>query len=212
MERGWAWAVRQRLAAQLQETGRPDPQHVDALVAELIAVFAKVLQRSSRSAWLHLLDALRLLRPFREQLRCREQLLPYLESLSYQYHRSQALVSDLDVLGAMDRAFPKDHSELCAHPPAACCRHPAPPAKLLPASSAAAFAGQLCPFVLGQEVEEPAVVSRPGPVSLQELQSCVGVVGMELAQDETQWKSSLGLMSLALGTEVPVKYCCAEPR
>ncbi|XP_067420749.1 dynein heavy chain domain-containing protein 1 [Emydura macquarii macquarii] len=212
VERGWAWAVRQRLAAQLQETGRPDPQHVDALVAELIAVFAKVLQKSSRNAWLHLLDALRLLRPFREQLRCREQLLPYLESLSDQYHRSQALVSDLDVLGAMDRAFPKDHSELCAHPLAACCRDPAPPAKLLPVGSAAAFAGQLCPFVFGQEVEEPAVVSQPGPVSLQELQSCVGVVGMELAQDETQWKSSLGLMSLALGTEVPVKYCCAEPR
>ncbi|XP_044881349.1 dynein heavy chain domain-containing protein 1 isoform X10 [Mauremys mutica] len=211
-EHGWAWGVRQRLAAQLQETGRPDPQHLDALVAELVAVFAKVLQRSSRSAWLHLLDVLQLLSPFREQLRCREELLPYLESVCYQYHRSQALVSDLDVLGAMGQAFPRDHSELCAHPLSAHCRDPVPPANLLPVGSEPAFAGQPCPFVLEQEVEEPAAVFQPGPVSLQELQRCVGLVGMELAQDETQWKSSLGLMSLALGTEVPVKYCCAKLR
>ncbi|XP_053861047.1 dynein heavy chain domain-containing protein 1-like [Malaclemys terrapin pileata] len=211
-EHGWAWGVRQRLAAQLQETGRPDPQHLDALVAELVAVFAKVLQRSSRSAWLHLLDVLQLLSPFREQLRCREELLPYLESLCYQYRRSQALVSDLDVLGAVGQAFPRDHSELCAHPLAAHGRDPVPPANLLPVGSEPAFAGQPCPFVLEQEVEEPAAVCQPGPVSLQELQRCVGLVGMELAQDETQWKSGLGLMSLALGTEVPVKYCCAELR
>uniref|UniRef100_A0A8C8SJT4 Dynein heavy chain domain 1 n=1 Tax=Pelusios castaneus TaxID=367368 RepID=A0A8C8SJT4_9SAUR len=162
-------------------------------------VFAKVLQRNSRSAWLHLLDVLQLLRPFREQLRCRKELLPYLESLCYQYRCSQALVSDLDVLGAMGQAFPKDHSELC-------CRDLALPAKLLPPDSVPAFARQPCPFVLGQEVEEPTAVSQPGPVSLEELQNCVGLVGVELAQDETQWKSSLGLMSLALGTNVPVKY------
>ncbi|XP_074917982.1 dynein heavy chain domain-containing protein 1 [Chelonoidis abingdonii] len=211
-EHGWAWDVRQRLAAQLQETGRPDPQHLDALVAELVVVFATVLQRSSRSAWLHLLDVLQLLSPFREQLRCREELLPYLESLCYQYHRSQALVSDLDVLGAMDQAFLRDHSELCAHPLSAHCRDPLPPANLLPVGSEPAFAGQPCSFVLEQEVEEPVAVCQPGPVSLQELQRCVGLVGMELAQGETQWKGSLGLMSLALGTEVPVKYCCAKLR
>ncbi|CAM5073482.1 unnamed protein product [Natator depressus] len=212
VERGWAWGVRQRLAAQLQETGRPDPQHLDALVAELIAVFVKVLRRSSRSAWLHLLDVLQLLSPFREQLRCREELLPYLESLCYQYYRSQALVSDIDVLGAMGQAFPRDHSELCAHPLAAHYRDPVLPANLLPVGSEPAFAGQPCLFVLDQEVEEPAAVCQPGPVSLQELQRSVGLVGMELAQEETQWTRSLGLMSLALGTEVPVKYCCAEPR
>ncbi|XP_074981556.1 dynein heavy chain domain-containing protein 1 [Caretta caretta] len=212
VERGWAWGVRQHLAAQLQETGRPDPQHLDALVAELIAVFVKVLQRSSRSAWLHLLDVLQLLSPFREQLRCREELLPYLESLCYQYYRSQALVSDMDVLGAMGQAFPRDHSELFAHPLAAHYRDPVPPANLLPVGSEPAFAGQPCLFVLDQEVEEPAAVCQPGPVSLQQLQRSVGLVGMELAQEETQWTRSLGLMSLALGTEVPVKYCCAEPR
>ncbi|XP_073183208.1 dynein heavy chain domain-containing protein 1-like isoform X1 [Lepidochelys kempii] len=212
VERGWAWGVRQRLAAQLQETGRPDPQHLDALVAELIAVFVKVLQRSSRSAWLHLLDVLQLLSPFREQLRCREELLPYLESLCYQYYRSQALVSDMDVLGAMGQAFPRDHSELFAHPLAAHYRDPVPPTNLLPVGSEPAFAGQPCLFVLDQEVEEPAAVCQPGPVSLQQLQRSVGLVGMELAQEETQWTRSLGLMSLALGTEVPVKYCCAEPR
>ncbi|XP_043381883.1 dynein heavy chain domain-containing protein 1 [Chelonia mydas] len=212
VERGWAWGVRQRLAAQLEETGRPDPQHLDALVAELIAVFVKVLRKSSRSAWLHLLDVLQLLSPFREQLRCREELLPYLESLCYQYYRSQALVSDIDVLGAMGQAFPRDHSELCAHPLAAHYRDPVLPANLLPVGSEPAFAGQPCLFVLDQEVEEPAAVCQPGPVSLQELQRSVGLVGMELAQEETQWTRSLGLMSLALGTEVPVKYCCAEPR
>ncbi|CAM5073721.1 unnamed protein product [Eretmochelys imbricata] len=212
VERGWAWGVRQRLAAQLQETGRPDPQHLDALVAELIAVFVKVLQRSSRSAWLHLLDVLQLLSPFREQLRCREELLPYLESLCYQYYRSQALVSDMDVPGAMGQAFPRDHSELFAHPLVAHYRDPVPPANLLPVGSEPAFAGQPCLFVLDQEVEEPAAVCQPGPVSLQQLQRSVGLVGMELAQEETQWTRSLGLMSLALGTEVPVKYCCAEPR
>ncbi|XP_030402635.1 dynein heavy chain domain-containing protein 1 isoform X1 [Gopherus evgoodei] len=211
-EHGWAWGVRQRLAAQLQETGRPDPQHLDALVAELVVVFATVLQRSSRSAWLHLLDVLQLLSPFREHLRCRKELLPYLESLCHQYHRSQALVSDLDVLGAMGQAFPRDHSELCAHLLSAGCRDPVPPANLLPVGSEPAFAGQPCPFVLEQEVEEPAAVCQPGPVSLQELQRCVGLVGMELAQGETQWKGSLGLMSLALGTEVPVKYCCTKLR
>ncbi|XP_043359693.1 LOW QUALITY PROTEIN: dynein heavy chain domain-containing protein 1 [Dermochelys coriacea] len=212
VEHGWAWDVRQSLASQLQETGRPDPQHLDALVAELIAVFAKVLQRSSRSAWLHLLDVLQLLSPFREQLRCREELLPYMENLCYQYYHSQALVSDLDVLGAMGQAFPRDNSELCAHPLAARYRDPVPLANLLPVGSEPAFAGQPCPFVLDQEVEEPAALCQPGPVSLQELQRSVGLVGMEVAQKETQWKSNLGLMSLALGTEVPVKYCCAEPR
>uniref|UniRef100_A0A8C4YEV1 Dynein heavy chain domain 1 n=1 Tax=Gopherus evgoodei TaxID=1825980 RepID=A0A8C4YEV1_9SAUR len=171
-----------------------------------VVVFATVLQRSSRSAWLHLLDVLQLLSPFREHLRCRKELLPYLESLCHQYHRSQALVSDLDVLGAMGQAFPRDHSELCAHLLSAGCRDPVPPANLLPVGSEPAFAGQPCPFVLEQEVEEPAAVCQPGPVSLQELQRCVGLVGMELAQGETQWKGSLGLMSLALGTEVPVKY------
>ncbi|XP_074839215.1 dynein heavy chain domain-containing protein 1-like [Carettochelys insculpta] len=203
VKRGWAWRVRQCLAAQLQETGRPDAQHLDLLVAELLAVFARVLQKSTRSAWLCLLDALRLLCPFREQLRGREELLPYLESLRCQFHRSQALVSDLDVLGAMGQAFPSFRSE---HPDAACCRD-----ALLPTGSEPAFAGQPCPFGLEQEGEAPAAVCQPGAVTLQELPRCVALVGTELAQEETPWKSSLGLMAHTLRTEVPVKYCCTEP-
>ncbi|XP_015280495.1 PREDICTED: LOW QUALITY PROTEIN: dynein heavy chain domain-containing protein 1 [Gekko japonicus] len=209
VEGTWAWSVRQRLATQLQETGRPEPRQVEALVAELVAVFAAVLQQSSRRAWLRLMEALRLLAPFRQLLAARRaELLPYLEGLCYQYRSSQALVSDLDVLGALGRAFPEDRSQLWAPPPraAACPREPDSPAKVLPSGSGPVFAGLPCPFTPDWVLEDASGLVRPDPVSLQELQRCLGAVGSAISEGEAPWASCLGLMSLSLATDLPVEY------
>ncbi|XP_060119766.1 dynein heavy chain domain-containing protein 1 [Heteronotia binoei] len=208
----WAFSVRRRLATQLQETGHAEPQQVEALVAELVAVFATVLQKSSRRAWLHLMEVLRLLAPFRQLLAGRVDLLPYLEGLYYQYRSSQALVSDLDVLGAMGRAFPQDRSVLQALPQAACPREPMPLGKWLPSGPEPVFAGLPCPFASDWRLEGASGLEPPAPVSLQELQRSLGAVGSAVCMEEAPWASCLGLMALSLATDVPVEYSpCAEP-
>nr|XP_056714739.1 dynein heavy chain domain-containing protein 1 [Euleptes europaea] len=199
----WARAVRRRLATQLQDTGHAEPAQVETLLAELLVVCSAVLQKSSRRSWLQLLEALRLLAPFRGLLAGRPELLPYLEGLYYQYRSSQALVSDLDILGAMGRAFPRDHSLLWAPPWAACPREPEPPAKALPSGPQPAFAGLPCPFTTADWVlEEASGLVRPAPVSLQELQRCLGAV----AGEEAPRAGCLGLMALSLATDVPTEY------
>ncbi|XP_054830568.1 dynein heavy chain domain-containing protein 1 [Eublepharis macularius] len=211
VDRSWAWPVRQRLATQLRETGHAEPQQVDELVAELVAVFTAVLQKSSRRAWRRLLEALRLLAPFRQLLAGRAEVLLHLEGLYYQYQSSQALVSDLDVLGAIGQAFPQDRSVLWAPPRAACPRGPAPPARLLPSGPEPLFAGLPCPFTSEWVLEDASGWQQPAPVSLQELQRCLGPVGSAVSQQETSRAGCLGLTSLSLATDLPVEYPCAEP-
>ncbi|XP_062983829.1 dynein heavy chain domain-containing protein 1 [Elgaria multicarinata webbii] len=207
----WARALRQRLAAQLREVGHAEAGHVAALAAELAAVFQAVLRQSSRRAWLRLMEALRLIGPFQQLLSGRAELAPYLEGLYYQFRSSQALVSDLDVLGAVWRSFPEDCSVLWAAPRTSCPRDPADPAKLLPSSREPVFAGLPCPFATDWEAAGISGMLKPAPVSLQELQRCVGPVGSELAREETPWANSLGLMPLTLAADVPTEYPCAEP-
>ncbi|XP_077197132.1 dynein heavy chain domain-containing protein 1 isoform X2 [Paroedura picta] len=213
VEGSWARSVRRRLATQLQETGRAEPREVAALVAELVAVFAAVLEQSSRRAWLRLLEVLRLLAPFGALLAGRPELLAGLESLYYQYRSSQALVSDLDVLGALARAFPEDRSVLRALPRAACPREPAPASSaVLPSGAEPVFAGRPCPYAPDWGLEDASGVLRLPAVSLQELQRSLGVVGSAVAKDEAPWSSCLGLTALSLATDVPVEYPpCAEP-
>lgn len=209
----WARAIRLRLATELQEVGHAEAKHVEALVAHLIAVFTAVLQKSSRKSWLHLMEALRLLAPFRKLLSGRAELVPYLEGLYYQYLSSQALVSDLDVLGAIGQAFPDDWSVLGpALRATACQREPAPPARQLPANQEPVFAGLPYPFVTDWVMKEASGLLQPRPVSLQELQRCVGAIGSKVAQEESTWRNSLGLMALTLATDVPAEFPCAEAK
>ncbi|KAJ6652297.1 hypothetical protein lerEdw1_012750, partial [Lerista edwardsae] len=210
-DRAWAWPIRQRLATQLREAGRAEPKQVDVLVAELIAVFGAVLWRSSRQAWVQLLEALRLLAPFQALLAERAELAPYLESLYYQYRSSQALVADLDVLGALGQAFSQGRPPVLGAPsqvpgPQA----PAGPAAMLLSAPHPVFAALPCPFTASWALGEASGVLRPDPVSLQELQRCVGLVGSAVAQGETPWASSLSLMPLTLATDLPAEFPCAE--
>lgn len=210
VDRAWAWPIRQRLATQLREAGHAEPKQVDVLVAELIAVFGAVLWKSSRQAWLHLLDALRLLAPFQALLAERAELAPYLESLYYQYCSSQALVSDLDILGAIGQAFSWGRPVLGASPQVPSPQEPAGPAALLLSAPHPVFAALPCPFTASWVLGEASGVLQPDPVSLQELQRCVGLVGSVVAQGETPWASSLSLMPLTLATDVPTEFPCAE--
>nr|XP_013814187.1 PREDICTED: dynein heavy chain domain-containing protein 1-like [Apteryx mantelli mantelli] len=165
VKRGGAQTLRQRLEAQLQESGRPDPLLLDALVAEVIVVFRRVLKTGSRRSWLHLLYVLQLLRPFQEQLGGHKELLPLLKSLCQQYHNSQAFVSDLDILGAIGKVFPKAHLMLDVG-----VRESEPSARLLLSGSGPVFAEHPGPSVLERETKDQAITSSLHPVSSQELQ------------------------------------------
>ncbi|XP_053163641.1 dynein heavy chain domain-containing protein 1 isoform X3 [Hemicordylus capensis] len=210
VEWGWARPLRQRLAAQIQEAGRAEAKHVEALVAALIGVFGAVLERgSSRQAWTRLLEVLRLLRPFRKLLSGRAELLPYLEGLCYQHRSSQALVSDLDVPGAIRQAFPTDCS--VPWPPSTRATCPRGPARQLPSGPPQpVFAALPCPFTAGWVMGEASGLLQPGPVALQELQRCAGPVGCAVAQEESPWASSLGFVPLTLATDVPADFACRE--
>ncbi|XP_033001694.1 dynein heavy chain domain-containing protein 1 [Lacerta agilis] len=207
----WAWALRHRLATQIQEAGHAEPKDVDALVVELTAVFRTVLERSSRRAWLRMMEALRLIAPFQQLLSRRAELAPYLEGLYFQFRSSQAMVSDLDILGSIWRAFPMDCAVLWADPREFCPREPKEIAKQLPSSREPVFVGQSCPFAMEWVAAGASGMLQPDPVSLQELQRCVGQVGREVAQEETPRPGSLGLMPLTLAADVPTEYPCAIP-
>ncbi|KAJ1121057.1 hypothetical protein NDU88_009185 [Pleurodeles waltl] len=207
----WAHSVRQRINHQLKEDGKPMRHDVDLLTAELINVFVTTLQKNSRGSWLYLQEVLHLLRPYRDHLRSREELLPYLENVYYQYQSNQALLSDLDILGAMDQAFPKDSSVLYHRPHYPRHRRRGAP-QLQPLTeefhfaTIPAFSGQPYPFVLERDNCRPEDFFRPAPVTLQDLPRGVSVVGAELAQGEALWRSSKGLTSLAFRTDLPVEF------
>ncbi|KAH0625314.1 hypothetical protein JD844_033823 [Phrynosoma platyrhinos] len=206
----WAYSIRRRLAVELREFGHAEPKHVDDLVAELVTVLRTVMQKSSRGAWLHLMEALRLAAPFRQLLSGRTELAPYLEGLYYQFHCNQALVSDLDVLGTVKQTFPEDCSVLWAPPRATCPRDPAEPTKILPLNQEPIFAGLPCPFATDWAMPGISGMWEPDSVSIQELQRHVGTVGSEVAREETAGAGSLCLMALTLATEVPTHFSSME--
>nr|XP_060623170.1 dynein heavy chain domain-containing protein 1 [Anolis sagrei ordinatus] len=199
----WARSVRRRLAVDLQEVGHAEPGHVEALVAELLAVLGEVLRRSSRGAWLRLIEALRLVAPFRALLSGRPELSPFLEGLFFQFQCSRALVSDLDVLGAVARAFPEDCALLWTPPRAACPRDPSDPATALPPAQEPLFAGMPCPFVTKLDVAPDS--REVGLISLQELQRSFGAVGSQVVREESA-PGSLGIMGLALAAAIPTQF------
>ncbi|XP_061485744.1 dynein heavy chain domain-containing protein 1 [Rhineura floridana] len=209
-DHSWAHSLRQCLTTQLQEAGHAEPKHLDVLVAELITIFQAVLQKGGRRAWLRLIEVLQLIAPFQQLLSGRVELVPYLEGLYYQFLSSQALVSDLDILGSIWQVFPEDCAVLWAPPRTSCPRDPTEPARLLLSSRGPVFVGQSCPFATDRVMAGASGMLQPRPVSLQELQRCVGPVGSQVAQEEAPRAGRLGLMPLNLAADVPTECPCAS--
>lgn len=180
-------------------TQSEQPRGLELLIAELQTLFSAVLQDGSPAAWHYLHAVLGLLPPYRALL-VGLDLLPFLEQL---YHWAPWVLSQLqlDLLDAIDRAFPPDTSllEIASH--VDCCLqkqrfHHGPP--LL-----------VCPFVRawrGRQQVEEELATWLRPLTLPELQHSLGIVGAEVALEEAQWLDGLSLLPLALATDIPVQY------
>nr|KAF6324397.1 dynein heavy chain domain 1 [Myotis myotis] len=170
------------------------------LVTELRTLFSAVLQDCSLEAWHYLHAVLCLLPPYQALLVGHLDLLPFLEQL-YRWAPWVQTQLQLDLLDAIDQAFPQDTSLLESASHADCClqkqrfRH----GPLIPA----------CPFVRarrsGQQGEEK-LATWLRPLTLPELQHSLGIVGAEVAVNEAPWRDGLGLLSLALAADIPVQY------
>ncbi|XP_021781854.2 dynein heavy chain domain-containing protein 1 isoform X10 [Papio anubis] len=181
-------------------TESEQPTVLELLLAELRTLFSAVLQDSSPAAWHYLHAVLGLLPPYRELLVGHLDLLPFLEQL-YCWAPWVQTHLHLDLLGAINQAFPPDSSLLDSASHADCCPqkqrlHHRPPC---PA----------CPFVQArwsrqQVKEELATWLRP--LTLPELQHCLGIVGAQVALEEAVWLDGLSLLPLALATDIPVQY------
>ncbi|XP_011891862.1 PREDICTED: dynein heavy chain domain-containing protein 1 isoform X15 [Cercocebus atys] len=181
-------------------TESEQPTVLELLLAELRTLFSAVLQDSSPAAWRYLHAVLGLLPPYRELLVGHLDLLPFLEQL-YCWAPWVQTHLHLDLLGAINQAFPPDSSLLDSASHADCCPqkqrlHHRPPC---PA----------CPFVQArwsrqQVKEELATWLRP--LTLPELQRCLGIVGAQVALEEAVWLDGLSLLPLALATDIPVQY------
>ncbi|XP_076969931.1 dynein heavy chain domain-containing protein 1 isoform X8 [Tamandua tetradactyla] len=176
------------------------PTVLELLLTELQTLFSGVLQDGSPAAWHYLHAVLGLLPPYRGLLCGRLDLLPFLEQL-YRWAPWVQSQLQLDLLDAIEHAFPPDTSLLESSSHADCCPqkqrfHHGPP-------------GPACPFVQarwgGQKAEEE-LATWLRPLTLPELQHCLGIVGAEMAQEETQWLDGLSLLPLALATDIPVQY------
>lgn len=172
---------------------------LELLLSELKSLFSAVLQDGSCEAWRYLHAVLGLLSPYREILAGQLELLPFLEQLYCWAPKVRAWLQ-LDLLDAIDKAFPPDSSLLHSSSHVDCSPwmkrfHPGPPCST-------------CPFVKArwdqQQKKELATWLRP--LTLPELQHCLGIVGAEVALEETPWLDSLSLLPLALATDIPVQY------
>ncbi|XP_078196504.1 dynein heavy chain domain-containing protein 1 isoform X14 [Callithrix jacchus] len=181
-------------------TESEQPTVLQLLLAELRTLFSAVLQDSSPAAWCYLHAVLGLLPPYRELLVGHLDLLPFLEQL-YCWAPWVQTHLHLDLLGAIVQAFPPDNSLLDSASHADCYPqkrrlHHRPPC---PA----------CPFVhaqwSGQQVKEE-LATWLQPLTLPELQCCLGIIGAEVALEETVWLDGLSLLPLALATDIPVQY------
>uniref|UniRef100_A0A671E126 Dynein heavy chain domain-containing protein 1 n=1 Tax=Rhinolophus ferrumequinum TaxID=59479 RepID=A0A671E126_RHIFE len=195
--RHWHRRQRQFLKAV---THSEQPRGLELLIAELQTLFSAVLQDGSPAAWHYLHAVLGLLPPYRALLVGLVDLLPFLEQL---YHWAPWVLSQLqlDLLDAIDRAFPRDTSLLESASHVDCCLqkqrfHYGPP--LL-----------VCPFVqarMGRQQVEEELATWLRPLTLPELQHSLGIVGAEVALEEAQWLDGLSLLPLALATDIPVQY------
>lgn len=172
---------------------------LELLLSELQSLLSAVLHDGSCEAWHYLHAVLGLLPPYREMLAGQLDLLPFLEQLYCWAPKVQSQLQ-LDLLDALDKAFPPD-SSLLHNSSHVDCRPRRKRSHRGPPCSA-------CPFVKarwgGQQKKELDTWVRP--LTLPELQDCLGVVGAEIALEETQWLDSLSLLPLALATDIPVQY------
>ncbi|XP_054555405.1 dynein heavy chain domain-containing protein 1 isoform X5 [Talpa occidentalis] len=173
---------------------------LELLIAEIRILLSAVLQDCSHAAWHYLCAVLALLSPYRVLLAGHLDLLPFLEQL-YRWAPWVQSHFQLDLLDAIEQVFPPDTSLLDSASHVDCRPwkqrlHQGPP-------------GSLCPFVRarwdGQQVEEE-LATWLRPLTLPELQHCLGIVGAEVALEETCWLDGLGLLPLALATDIPVQY------
>ncbi|XP_059786957.1 dynein heavy chain domain-containing protein 1 isoform X6 [Balaenoptera ricei] len=195
----WACQGKQRqFLKAVTQSGRPAV--LELLVAELQTLFSAVLQDGSPAAWYYMYAVLGLLPPYRALLVGRLDLLPFVERL-YRWAPWVQAQLQLDLLGAIDQAFPRDTSLLEGTSHVDCYPqkqrfHHGPPR---PA----------CPFVQarwgGQQVEE-GLATWLRPLTLPELQHSLGIVGTEVALEEAHWLDGLSLLPLALATDIPVQY------
>lgn len=175
------------------------PTVLELLLAELKALFSATLQDRSPAAWRYLHAVLGLLPPYRELLVGHLDLLPFLEQL-YCWAPWVQCHLQLDLLTAIDQAFPPDYSLLDSASHVDCGpqkkfyhKHPCP----------------VCPLVQarwgGQQVRDK-LATWLRPLTLPELQHCLGIVGAEVALEEAHWMDGLGLLPLALATDIPIQY------
>ncbi|KAL6073385.1 hypothetical protein STEG23_013716, partial [Scotinomys teguina] len=178
---------------------------LELLLSELRSLLSAVLQDGSSEAWHYLHAVLGLLPPYREMLIGQLDLLPLLEQLYCWAPKVQSELH-LDLLDAIDKAFPPDTSLLYSSSHVDCRpwmkrSHRGPP-------------WPVCPFVKARwgEQQKRELSTWLHPLTLPELQQCLGIVGAEVALEETQWLDSLSLLPLALATDIPVQYesCNAE--
>ncbi|XP_075403843.1 LOW QUALITY PROTEIN: dynein heavy chain domain-containing protein 1 [Tenrec ecaudatus] len=195
----WTSERKQKLFLKAVTKGQ-HPAALKLLLDELQSLLAAVLQDCSPAAWHYLHTVLGLLPPYRSLLCNHLDLLPFLEQL-YRWAPWVQSQLHLDILDAIDQAFPPDNSLLAVVSHIGChsqmqnVQHGPP--------------YHTCPFVQarcnGQQVEEE-LATWLRPLTLPELQNSVGIVGAEVALEETPWLDGLNLLPLALATDIPVQY------
>uniref|UniRef100_G3TF16 Dynein heavy chain domain 1 n=1 Tax=Loxodonta africana TaxID=9785 RepID=G3TF16_LOXAF len=198
-EQPWASERKQKqLLKSMIEAEKPTV--LQLLLAELRTLFSAVLQDRSPAAWHYLHAVLGLLPPYRSLLCGHLDLLPFLEQL-YRWAPWVQSQLQLDLLDAIDQAFPPDTSLLASASHTDCHLQKQRFQHGLPYPA--------CPLVQarwdGQQVEKE-LATWLRPLTLPELQHCLGIVGAEVALEETQWLDSLSLLPLALATDIPVQY------
>ncbi|XP_056651091.1 dynein heavy chain domain-containing protein 1 [Monodelphis domestica] len=203
----WAPAICQQLNAQLQQPLEPGKSLiVGRLLAELQNLLAAVLKDGSPAAWYYLYNVLGSLSPYRTLLCDHLDLLPFLEQM-YHWAPQIQIQFGLDFLEVLKQVFPPDTSMMFSSTHT-CCR----PKKKLKSLNFQDL-GPSCPFVQAeqeQRQEQDGDKNWVYPVTLSELQYALGIVGVDVAQDEAFWMRGLGLLPLAMATDIPVNYISSK--
>lgn len=194
----WASQKRQRQFLKTL-TQLEQPTVLDLLVTELKNLFLAVLQDCSPAAWHYLHAVLGLLSPYGTLLTSRLDLLPFLEQL-YLWAPQVQTQLHLDLLKAMNQTFPPDTTLLD------CASHVDCVLK-----KKRVFRGlqrPACPFVKARSDQHQGkeLATWLQPLTLPELQHYLGIVGSQVAMEERWWLNGLGLLPLALATDIPVQY------
>ncbi|XP_043849749.1 dynein heavy chain domain-containing protein 1 [Dromiciops gliroides] len=205
----WAQAIRHELNAQLQHPLEAGQSHaVELLLAELQVLLAAVLQDGSPVAWYYLYNVLASLSPYRTLLCGHLDILPFLEQLYLWAPQIQTQLG-VDFLEVLRQTFPPDTSMMSPSSHTS-CRHQ----KKLRTLPSQAAPSPPCPFVQAEQGQEDKDENEDEncvyPVTLPELQCALGIVGVDVAQDEAFWMNGLGLLPLALATDIPVKYISSK--